>query len=161
MKKYLIAAAVLIVLVAIILLLGQNPKNPEPMPPANPSLDSNPAVVSTDSPKANPNNAAVSSIIYTDDGFGPNPLTVKKGETVTFKNESSSDFWPASAMHPTHTAYGGTTLQEHCPDNLGIAFDACKGIPSGSSWSFKFEKTGSWNYHDHLNASRFGKVIVQ
>ncbi len=144
----------------VVILMGQNGKSPESMPPLNPPLDSDPAVVTTDSSQTNQSDAAL-LITYTDNGFGPNPLTVKKGDTVIFKNESSSDFWPASAMHPTHIVYGGTTLQEHCPDDAGVAFDSCKGIPSGASWSFKFEKIGSWNYHDHLNASHFGKVIVE
>jgi len=80
---------------------------------------------------------------------------------VTFVNQSSNSFWPASALHPTHTVYSGTSLEEHCPDAANESFDACGPIAAGSSWSFTFNKSGSWNYHDHLNASHFGKIVVE
>lgn len=100
-------------------------------------------------------------ITKTDAGFSPNSITIKKGETVIWKNQSTGAFWPASAMHPTHTAYDGTALSEHCPDTAKTAFDACQGIATGGSWSFTFEKTGSWKYHDHLNPGHFGTVSVE
>lgn len=101
------------------------------------------------------------TITYTESGFSPAPLSVAQGTTVTFVNESGRDVWPASAIHPTHTVYDGTSLSEHCPDLSGIAFDVCGGIAPGGSWSFTFTKAGEWTYHDHLNPRNFGKVIVQ
>src|SRR3989344_179740 len=80
---------------------------------------------------------------------------------ITFKNESSVNMWTASGMHPTHIVYSGTSLSEHCPDKTNVTFDACQGIPPGASWSFKFEKIGSWGYHDHLHPTFFGKIIVE
>jgi len=100
-------------------------------------------------------------VTYTSSGYSPNALTIKKGETVTFKNQSSQSMWPASAMHPAHTVYSGTSLDEHCPDTAGTAFDACKGYSPGESWSFKFDKVGSWKYHDHLNPSATGMIVVE
>lgn len=50
-------------------------------------------------------------VTYTDAGFSPAILTIKVGDTVTFKNQSSQGMWVGSAMHPSHTAYSGTTLQ--------------------------------------------------
>ncbi|MEO0084753.1 MAG: cupredoxin domain-containing protein [candidate division WOR-3 bacterium] len=100
-------------------------------------------------------------IIYTDSGYSPSTLKVKAGTTVTFKNQSSQAMWPASAMHPSHTVYSGTSLDEHCPDTAGIAFDACTGIQPGNSWNFTFNKKGSWKYHDHLNPSFTGTIIVE
>src|SRR5437868_6984243 len=44
-------------------------------------------------------------VTLTDSGFSPSDLTVKAGDTVTWKNQSSSAMWVASAMHPTHTTY--------------------------------------------------------
>lgn len=44
-------------------------------------------------------------VTYTDSGFSPNNLTIKNGQTVTFKNEGPGDMWVASAPHPTHTDY--------------------------------------------------------
>ena len=100
-------------------------------------------------------------ITYSSAGFSLGELRVKAGETVTWKNESTQNMWVASAMHPTHMLYSGTSLSEHCPDPLGTAFDACAGAPPGGSWSFVFEKTGTWGYHDHLHPTLFGKVVVE
>ena len=84
---------------------------------------------------------------YTDAGFSPANLTVKVGDTVTFKNQSSADMWVASAMHPTHSVYNGTTLQQHCPDPENNDFDQCQSGGAGTSWSFTFTKAGSFGYH--------------
>ena len=97
------------------------------------------------------------TITYAASGFSPNPVTIKKGETVTWKNESGREMWVASAMHPTHAVYPEKTDS----DCLGSALDACVGIPNGDSWSFTFNTAGEWGYHDHLRSSNFGKVIVQ
>jgi plastocyanin len=99
-------------------------------------------------------------VTYTDSGYLPSTLTIKKGETITFINKSSHPMWPASAYHPTHRVYSGTSLEEHCPDKQGIAFDACEGIPAGGFWSFTFDQRGTWKYHDHLNPSNTGTIVV-
>jgi len=94
-------------------------------------------------------------VTYTNSGYSPNALTVKKGETVTFKNQSSRSMWTASAVHPTHHAYptsGGC---------LGSTFDACAGIQPGNSWSFKFDISGNWKYHNHLSPNDTGTIIVE
>lgn len=94
-------------------------------------------------------------VTYSDAGFSPSELTIKVGDTVTWVNNSSDKMWVASAKHPTHTVYPTTG---GC---IGSTFDACKGDPPGSSWSFKFDVAGTWGYHDHLDASHFGKIVVQ
>lgn len=100
-------------------------------------------------------------VVYTDAGYSPATLTIKVGDTVNFKNESSGGDWVGSAMHPTHTAYSGTTLQQHCPDTANDAFDECSADKPGESWSFTFAKIGSWGYHNHVNAKHFGKITVE
>lgn len=87
--------------------------------------------------------------------FSPNMITIKKGETVRFVNNGKNPMWVASAMHPTHTVY---PTKGGC---LGSTFDACRGYGTGSSWEFTFDEVGSWGYHDHLNASAWGKVVVE
>ena len=96
------------------------------------------------------------TIIYNASSFSPSSVTIKKGGTVSWVNSGTGNMWVASAQHPTHTVYDGTSREQHCP-NSGTAFDQCAG---GSNYSFKFDKTGTWNYHDHLNATAFGKVVV-
>lgn len=100
-------------------------------------------------------------VTYTDSGYLPSTITVKVGTTVTFKNESSQAMWTASAMHPTHSVYGGTSLAEHCPDTSGTAFDACTGIQPGNSWTFTFTKVGTWKYHNHLAPAHTGTIVVE
>ncbi len=95
---------------------------------------------------------------FTDSGFTPNSVTINAGDTVKFINKSSEGMWVGSAMHPSHAVYSGTTLKEHCPDTAGTAFDQCS---TGDEFSFTFNKVGSWGYHNHVDASKFGKVIVQ
>lgn len=94
-------------------------------------------------------------ISYTDNGYAPSAITIKAGESITFKNDSSKAMWPASAMHPTHTAYPTTG---GC---LGSTFDACAGIQSGKIWSFRFDIPGTWKYHDHLTPTFFGAITVE
>lgn len=100
-------------------------------------------------------------IMYGDTGYSPSPLTVKVGDTVVWKNQSSTNVWTGSAMHPAHTVYSGTTLQQHCPDADNAAFDQCKAEGPGTTWSFTFNKVGEWGYHNHVKANHFGKIIVQ
>lgn len=95
------------------------------------------------------------TIYYMGTGFIPNPLKIKVGETVTFKNNASRPIWVASGVHPTHTVYPTTG---GC---LGSTFDSCADINPGESWSFKFDFVGSWKYHNHLNPSDFGTIIVE
>lgn len=90
---------------------------------------------------------AVFEIAYNGSSFSPSQLTIKAGDVVIFKNESDGSFWPASGPHPVHTNY---------PE-----FDAKKAIGPGQKYQFKFTKTGEWPFHDHLNSSATGKIIVK
>jgi len=100
-------------------------------------------------------------ITYTDAGYTPNLITIKKGETVVWKNESNSFMWTASAIHPTHKVYPGTDITACGTQTLLPMLDSCGRIESGQSWSFKFDNIGTWGYHNHLNSSKFGKVVVE
>ena len=101
------------------------------------------------------------TITYTANGFSPNKITVKQGTKVTFVNSSPESFWPASAKHPTHTVYPESDIKKCGTSEADSIFDACSGIPPGGGWSFVFNSPGTWNYHDHLNASRFGSIVVE
>jgi plastocyanin len=97
-------------------------------------------------------------VTYTGAGFSPSAVTISRGQSVRFVNESAGNMWVASAMHPTHIVYSGTNLDAHCPDTIGEAFDQCE---SGDEYAFTFMKAGEWGYHDHINPSAFGKIIVE
>lgn len=98
-------------------------------------------------------------ITYTNAGYSPASVTIKKGTTTTFKNAGTQDTWPASAMHPTHTVYPGSDIKK-CGTATDI-FDACRGLTPGESWSFIFTEVGEWGYHDHLHARQFGSITVE
>ena len=99
------------------------------------------------------------TVTYNGDAFTPKTVTVNKGDTVKFV-DTSGTMWVASDPHPTHQGYDGTTRSQHCVAGYAGAapFDQCS---SGTSFSFTFQKTGSWGYHDHLNDNLGGTVIVQ
>lgn len=78
--------------------------------------------------------------------FQPKNLTIKSGQTVTWVNKSDEAVWPASNIHPTH---------QILPE-----FDPKRPIKSGDSWSFTFEKTGVWRYHNHLAPQKTAVVKV-
>ena len=101
-------------------------------------------------------------VTYTDEGYSPKELMIKKGDIVTFQNESSQPMWTASAIHPNHTVYPRTDIK-NCQNGMmaDTMFDSCDGIPAGSIWKFQFNEIGSWKYHNHLVPTRNGTIIVE
>ncbi len=125
----------------------------QPTPSVSQTSNQQPA---TQQPPASPVPIVKENVVtYTNSGYSPSTLTVKKGQTVIFKNESSQSMWTASGNHPSHTLYPTTG---GC---LGSTFDACAGIQPGNSWSFKFDISGTWQYHNHLNPGDFGAITVE
>lgn len=104
-----------------------------------------------------PTASMIGTVIYDGNTFSPAEVTIKKGGTVTWTNTGGSSMWVASAQHPTHTTYAGTSLAEHCDDAIDISFDQCE---NGNAYSFTFDKVGTWGYHNHSKSSAFGRVIV-
>lgn len=86
------------------------------------------------------------TMVLRNDGFHPAELFVEPGETVTFVNESSHVFWPASNGHPQHDRY---------PE-----FDAGRPLQPGESWTFRFDREGKWGLHDHIRSYYTGSVVV-
>ena len=87
------------------------------------------------------------TVEYKENQFVPSEVKIKKGDTVSWINRSNGSTWPASAFHPTHQVYPG--------------FDALKSLSNGESYSFKFNLVGSWKYHNHLNPSVTGVIVVE
>jgi plastocyanin len=85
------------------------------------------------------------TITYGGNGFSPSTLTVKSGTTVTVKNTAGPlEF--ASDPHPAHT--------DDPELNAGV-------VKTGGSVTFTVTKTGSHGYHNHLNPSDTGTIVVQ
>lgn len=81
-----------------------------------------------------------------ENGFSPQSLTIKKGETVIWINQSGEDATINSDPHPTHNL--------HRFLNLGQ-------FPSGSSVEATFNEAGTFSYHNHFNPSQKGAIIVK
>lgn len=90
--------------------------------------------------------APVHEIVLDKNGFSPVSITIKKGEAVTWINQSGRDASVNSAPHPTHNLYRFL--------NLGV-------FPNGSSVQTTFENAGSYSYHNHLKSEQQGTVVVK
>ena len=88
----------------------------------------------------------VSKITVMDAGFEPDSVTVKVGSKVKWINKTAATANVSSAQHPTHEVYP--------PLNLG-------DFEPGKSVSLIFNEAGTYKYHDHLNPTKFGTVIVE
>lgn len=86
------------------------------------------------------------TVSYTNNGFNPKEIRVKKETTVIFENQSDKPMWIASAKHPSHLELPG--------------FDQLESVAKGGKYSYTFVKAGKWGYHNHLGPSDFGVVQV-
>ncbi len=86
------------------------------------------------------------TITLTEEGFQPAKISIHRGDTVLFKTTRKELFWPASNLHPTHELYS--------------EFDPKRPIDSKDTWSFTFEKVGTWGFHDHLFPYFRGEIKV-
>jgi plastocyanin len=154
MNKNLTAVAIgiAVVIVGLVLFasLHSNSKNststqnqtasPTPAPaPAN--QNTNPAP----NPSANPTNPsdqqAAGAVTIKNMAFTPSQITVKKGSTVTWTNQDSI----------AHTV----------TDDLADAGGPNSGnIQPGGTYSFTFDKTGSFQYHCTIHPSMRGTIVV-
>lgn len=99
------------------------------------------------------------TVTYTNQGFSPKSVTIPLGTNVTFVNQSGGTMWVASAPHPTHQGYDGTTKDQHCATEYAgpASFDECS---AGNTFTFTFTKAGTFAYHNHASASDFGTVTI-
>lgn len=134
--KWLIGIVILVVLVGAIYFLNKNTTTQSTPTPTVASQPTSPATSTTQQ----------NTVTLTQDGFSPATLTIKAGTKVTWVNKSGTDAAVNSAPHPIHTAYS--------PLNLGNFSD-------GEMLSLTFDKAGTYGYHNHLNASQEGTIVVQ
>lgn len=142
-KTYIIAAAVVIGVAVLASFLILSPKK------AQKSQTSTVQETSTVSPFPSPTTPAMQEevmIPITVSGFDPQTVTVKVGTKITWVNNSGKMANVSSAPHPTHTLYP--------PLNLG-------NIKAGASISLVFDKAGTYTYHNHLDPTQTGTIIVK
>jgi hypothetical protein len=134
-SNYLIILAVIIlVLIFIFVFTRQSKTTTPPTNQLGKTINSSEAPIET------------VTILMQEETYTPVDLTIKKGTKVVFKNETTEPRWPASNLHPTHSIY---------PE-----FDPKRPVESGEEWSFVFNNTGSWKYHDHLAPLIRGTITV-
>jgi len=167
-KSLIITIVVLLVLVVIgyyvFTKFRTSTLAPELPQPLTPSVFEIPSTSTTPTPPtATPTEAETTEVIVkiTDNGFEPKEIEIVRGTRVTWINESNRPSWPASDIHPTHRLYPGSGIEKCGTPEEDKIFDSCKGLAPGESWSFIFQEIGEWSYHDHLNPSFVGKIIVK
>lgn len=85
------------------------------------------------------------TIVFTEEGFSPQEVTVAKGAVVRVQNNSSQRVQFSSDDHPTHRLNEGMNLPILAP---------------GESDTFIAQEAGEWGFHDHINASFVGTLTV-
>ncbi len=143
--------AAIIAIVAVIVIAGGvfaftkkgDSKKTEPPQTTSQSTIENTQPAPTDT-NTKPDETTV--ITYSDAGFSPASITVKSGLTVLIKNSTSHTLQFDSDPHPAHT------------DNRELNVDT---IRAGESKSFMVSKSGRFGYHNHLNPSETGTIVVE
>lgn len=85
-------------------------------------------------------------VVVNKDGFTPTNIVIFPGDTVVWQNKSGKDIKVSSNPHPTHADY--------TPLNLDVT-------KANGEISLSFPTKGTYGYHDHLNPSHLGMIVVQ
>lgn len=94
-----------------------------------------------------PQENATWTLSYSGNTFSPQSLTIKKGDTVRFVNNSDEDMMIVSNPHPEHTDLPSLNSE--------------KSLAPGGVYVYTFKNEGTWKYHNHSNPSVTGTVIVK
>lgn len=114
----------------------------------NATTDTTSASDTTTETSSGPSAATVN---VTDEGFDPSTVTISAGQSITWVNNSSKTVQVGSADHPTHTKNPALTGGEFV---IELKAGESKTVSAGSN-------VGTWGYHNHLNSSNFGKVVIE
>lgn len=146
--------AVITILILILFTFGfwwwsQSQKEKSPFLKPQPVVSTAPVAIPSSSPleQSTPSASKEAMVEITSAGFNPKSITIKAGETVTWANGDSKPHQVNSAPHPTHTAYPPL-------NQVGV-------LKPEESGSLTFPDPGTYRYHDHLNPTLTGTVIVQ
>lgn len=92
---------------------------------------------------------------YTDTGFEPTTIAIKRGDTVRFTNNSSHAIWIASSG--SDTKIYPRTIQTCGSSDL----DSCSPFPPMDFWQFRFDVAGTWEVVNNLDKSKGVMVHVE
>jgi plastocyanin len=91
--------------------------------------------------------AAPTEVLITADGLTPQTVLIHTGQSVLWKNEDTQAHQVATDPYPQENGLDGFV------DTIALL--------KNDTYSFTFDKTGTFTYHDHLNPSKLhGTVIV-
>ncbi|TSC86257.1 MAG: Plastocyanin/azurin family copper binding protein [Microgenomates group bacterium Gr01-1014_7] len=144
-RNWMIAAVVIVVLIVAGVMLTR-PQQPATTPESTPSTPTSTESAVPTSATEGAMMAEETVVKITAAGFSPKDITIKAGGTVTWTNSDSVVHAVNSAVHPTHQVYS--------PLNLG-------NIQAGGKAALTFPDPGTYKYHDHLNPSLTGSVVVE
>lgn len=145
MKKLGPIVAVVIIIIVVVGALALTHKDHSSSTTSTNGSSSAPNATDTNKGSSADQNTGA-TITYSDSGFSPSTLTVKAGTKVTIKNTSSGDMQFDSDPHPVHT--------DDPELNVGV-------VGPGESMAFTPTVTGTHGYHNHLDPSKTGTLIVQ
>lgn len=100
----------------------------------------------TETPSSTAQEAKTVSVTIENNKLNPQSVEINVGDSVVWLNKDETKHHIASDPHPSHTALPG--------------FESVD-LSVSQTYSFKFTKAGTWGYHDHLNPSIKGTVIVK
>jgi plastocyanin len=143
-KNRIIIAVVVVIVIAgaAVWYMVANPnKTAAPAASSNPSSSS-----SSNSTNNSTTQEIAATITYNGDSFSVSNDKVKSGSSVKVVNSSDKELDFDSDPHPVHT--DNTELNEG-------------DIAPGKSKTFTLTKTGTWGFHNHLDASQHGNITVE
>jgi plastocyanin len=81
------------------------------------------------------------------DGFVPATISVKKGQVVVWTNNDQKPHQVATDPYPSNDTVAGLLSDP---------------LTTGDSFSFTFDQTGTFTYHDNLNPLKLkGTIVVE
>lgn len=95
-------------------------------------------------------------VSLTDNGFEPANLSIRKGESVRFMNNSNTkDMW-ISSYAGEGNLYPGVNAD--CGQS---PFDTCVPLPKYEFWEFTFDTAGTWSYRNAADTASIGVISVE
>jgi plastocyanin len=141
MRRSVIAVIIIIVILAVAGFIVRGNKS-------NTSTNNSQTSTNNTQPKANSSSSnastqpATGTVDIKNMSFTPSQITVAKGGTVTWTNNDNT----------THTVVD---------DLSNVGGPSSGDIAPGSSYSFTFTKTGSFQYHCSIHPSMRGTIVVK
>jgi plastocyanin len=156
-KKYLYIGLALVVLLAGLIWLGNNKKASDNSPTNNAAASESAPDAQSTSPESDTKQVSDCetatgdvTITYNDDDFSPHCVKVTSGTSIIWNNDSDSEIQVATDPHPSHTGNREVSNGE---------FELT--VPAGGKATSTLKTTGEHDYHNHLQPSATGVIIVE